>query len=115
MNGRRTEKTFPSDWLNVVLEESPGRVPSLLLSGRGRQEEIGAALGEREKRDLAAALAAALHDWRHPRFDNPQLRDDNSGLDVVNRGPAHSLQLGRGRAEHEVRSPGGSPDRIKPE
>ncbi|MBV8401761.1 MAG: DUF2244 domain-containing protein, partial [Acetobacteraceae bacterium] len=35
MSGRRTEKILPADWLNVVLEEPLGRVPVLLLSGRG--------------------------------------------------------------------------------
>jgi uncharacterized membrane protein len=73
MHGRRTEKTLSADWLNVVLEEEPGRVPALLLSARGRKEEIGTVLGEPEKRDLAAALSAALYRMRHPRFDNPQL------------------------------------------
>jgi hypothetical protein len=33
-------------------------------------------LGEEQKRDLADALTKALHDWRNPRFDNPQLRDE---------------------------------------
>jgi uncharacterized membrane protein len=73
--GRRTERALRADWLNVVLEERPGRVPTLLLTRRGEQEEIGAALGEADKRDLATALDRALHDWRNPRFDNPQLRD----------------------------------------
>lgn len=75
MNGRRTEKTLPADWLNVVLEETPGRVPILLLTRRGLKEEIAAVLGEHEKRNLAAALSAALHRMRNPRFDNPQLRE----------------------------------------
>jgi uncharacterized membrane protein len=73
--GRRTERVLRADWLNVVLEERPGRVPTLLLTRRGEQEEIAAALGEADKRDLAAALSRALYDWRNPRFDNPQLRD----------------------------------------
>jgi hypothetical protein len=40
---------------------------------RDFSEEVGRCLGEAEKRDLAAALDAALHRWRNPRFDNPQL------------------------------------------
>jgi len=48
-------------------------VPRLLLSVRGRSEEVARALGEAAKRDLAAALTRALHRWRNPRFDNPQL------------------------------------------
>ena len=33
------------------------------------------ALGEAEKRDLAACLTRALHRARNPVFDNPQLRE----------------------------------------
>jgi uncharacterized membrane protein len=74
MNGRREELTLPAAWLNVALEEKPGRVPGLFLVVRGRREEVARSLGEAEKRDLAEALRAALHGWRNPRFDNPQLR-----------------------------------------
>lgn len=73
--GRRTERTLPAAWLNVVLEEVPGRVPRLVLATRGIREEVGGSLGEVEKRDLAEALRAALHRWRNPVFDNPQLQD----------------------------------------
>jgi uncharacterized membrane protein len=73
--GRRQECWFSSAWLNVVVEESPGRVPRLVLAERGAQEEIAAALGEMEKRDLAAALRDALHRRRNPVFDNSHLRD----------------------------------------
>ena len=73
--GRRRECVLPAAWLNAMLEEPPGRVPTLVLVSRNVREEIGAALGESEKRDLAAALRDALHQVRNPRFDNPQLRD----------------------------------------
>lgn len=73
--GRREERTLNSAWLNVVVEEIPGRVPKLLLAARNVREEIGGVLGEAEKRDLAAALGAALYRSRHPVFDNPQLQD----------------------------------------
>ena len=73
--GARTERVLDPAWLGVVLRERPGRVPALLLASRGREVEVGATLGEDEKRDLAAALRDALHRWRSPRFDNPQLRD----------------------------------------
>ncbi len=73
--GRRSVRDLPSGWLNPVLEEAPGRVPRLLLVTHGRGVEVAAALGEAEKRELAAALAAALRRMREPRFDNPQLRD----------------------------------------
>lgn len=73
--GRRSEIRLPAFWLNAVLEERPGRVPGLILSSRDRQVEIGRALGEAEKRDFAVALQTALHNWRNPRFDNPQLAD----------------------------------------
>ncbi|HTW27536.1 MAG TPA: DUF2244 domain-containing protein [Acetobacteraceae bacterium] len=74
-HGRRSEAVLPAAWLQVRLAESVGRVPRLLLIGGGREEEVARSLGEAEKRDLAAALRTALHDWRNPRFDNPQLRD----------------------------------------
>jgi uncharacterized membrane protein len=74
--GRRSETSLPPAWLNLILREEPGRVPVLLLVIRGRQEEIGRSLGEAEKRALATALSDALHRWRHPQFDNPQLRGD---------------------------------------
>ncbi len=73
VKGRRIEIGLPSAWTRVALEERRGRVPALSLSARGHRVEIGAMLGETEKRDLAAALAAALQDANNPRFDNPQL------------------------------------------
>ncbi len=74
-HGQRVERTLPAGWLNVVLEERQGAVPRLVLAAHGVREQIGAALGEAEKRDLAAALDGALHRLRNPRFDNPQLRE----------------------------------------
>ncbi len=73
--GRRQERWLNSAWLNVVVEEAPGRVPRLVLAARNVREEIAAALGEAEKRDLAAALGVALHRTRNPTFDNSQLRE----------------------------------------
>jgi len=72
-NGRRTERHMPAAWLNVVVEERPGRVPGMFVVSHGRREEVARALGEDAKRDLAEALKAALHRMRHPVFDNPQL------------------------------------------
>jgi len=72
--GETTEQILPAGWLNVVLAERPGRVPGLYLAARGAQVEVARSLGEPEKRDLAEALAGALHRLRHPVFDNPQLR-----------------------------------------
>jgi uncharacterized membrane protein len=74
--GRRAERELSPGWLNVTLEETPGRVPRLLLVARGVREEIGAALGETERRDLARALQEALHRARNPRFHNPQLLEE---------------------------------------
>ena len=74
--GRREERELPVGWLNATLEELPGRVPRLLLAARGLREEIATTLGEVEKRDLSAALRAALHRLHSPTFDNPQLRGD---------------------------------------
>ena len=56
------------------LQERPGRTPALWLAAGRRRYEVGTALNEREKRDLAEALGLALHRLRHPVFDNPQLR-----------------------------------------
>jgi len=41
---------------------------------RSTREEIGIWLGAAAKRELAARLTAALHAWRYPDYDNPQLR-----------------------------------------
>lgn len=71
--GQRRERVLSPAWLNVVVEERPGRVPGLLLVARGVREEIGTTLGEAERRDLARALSQALHLARNPRFHNPQL------------------------------------------
>ncbi|OJY64383.1 MAG: hypothetical protein BGP12_15305 [Rhodospirillales bacterium 70-18] len=74
-DGRRHEVVLKPGWLNVALQERPGRVPALLLVSHGVREEVGATLGEAEKRDLAEALRQALDRWRNPVFDNPQLRE----------------------------------------
>jgi uncharacterized membrane protein len=73
--GRREEQVLSPAWLTVTLEDRPGRVSGLWLTLRGRHVEIARSLGEDEKRDLAKALADALHAWRNPRFENPQLAD----------------------------------------
>ena len=73
--GRRQERQLSTAWLNVVVEETPGRVPRIILAARNVREEIGTVLGEAPKRDLAAALSAALYRARNPVFDNSQLRD----------------------------------------
>ena len=72
--GRTSQRTLEGAWLNAVLQERPGRTPTLLLVERGRQLEVGKDLGEIEKRDLAQALGQALHRRRNPTFDNPQLQ-----------------------------------------
>jgi uncharacterized membrane protein len=76
-SGRRQERVLPAGWLNVMLEELPGRVPTLALVSHGVREEIATTLGEAEKRDLAAALRDALYRARNPYFDNPQLRGED--------------------------------------
>ena len=75
MAGRRVERNLQPAWLRAGLEERPGRAPALWLSDRSGRMEVGAELGEDEKRDLASALSLALHRHRNPTFDNPQLRD----------------------------------------
>jgi uncharacterized membrane protein len=73
-NGQKREIVLSPAWLNVVVEERPGRVPGLLLAARHKRVEIARSLGEDEKRDLAQALGDALERLRSPVFDNPQLR-----------------------------------------
>lgn len=74
VHGRITGFSMQPYWLNVVLEERAGTVPKLILAARGRSYEVAKQLGEEQKRDLAAALTRALHRWRNPRFENPQLQ-----------------------------------------
>ena len=66
VKGHSTQRNLQAGWLNVMLEERPGRVPGLLLVSHGRQEEIGRSMGETEKRALADALTEALRRWRSP-------------------------------------------------
>ncbi|GAC1348009.1 MAG: DUF2244 domain-containing protein [Acetobacteraceae bacterium] len=73
--GRRRERRLDGYWVRTTLLERPGRAPALLVSDRRRRVEVGADLGEQEKRDLAEALRQALERHRHPDFDNPQLRE----------------------------------------
>lgn len=73
-HGRLTStRRLNAAWLQAILEERPGRAPALLLVERGRRLEVGAELGEAEKRDLATALRAALYRLRNPVFHNLQL------------------------------------------
>jgi uncharacterized membrane protein len=76
VRGRIEQLTLPPYWLHVVLKERAGTVPKLLLTAQGQVTEIARQLGEEQKRDLAEALTRALHNWRNPMFDNPQLRDE---------------------------------------
>lgn len=71
-SGKRSEVTLSSAWLNVLLEEANGRVPRLLLGLRSTRVEVGAALGEAEKRELAQALRDALYQARNPVFGDPE-------------------------------------------
>lgn len=77
--GRREEATLQPYWSRLSLRERPGGTCELwLTAGRagGRAAvEVGRYLGDADRRDLAEALAAALRNYREPRFDNPQLRD----------------------------------------
>ena len=95
--GRRQQRSFPPAWLDARIEERPGRGAELFLLGAGVREPIGASLGEAERRDLARALATALHDLRHPRFDNAVLRPDGVG-EVGRKAGAPPLDPAKGRA-----------------
>lgn len=66
-----------SYWTRIELRAGPGGGSRLLLRDRGRVVEIGAALGEAARLELASALQAALAAHRRPEFDNPQLRPVN--------------------------------------
>ena len=79
VRGRRQERVLPAAWLRVLIEERQGRTPGLFLLARSARLEVAQALGEVEKRDLAAALRDALNRWRNPSFDNPQLREPQAG------------------------------------
>jgi uncharacterized membrane protein len=74
VRGRAERFSLPNAWLKLALEERAGTVPKLIFSTRGNRLEVGRALGEAEKRNLAVALDAALARSRSPNFDNPQLR-----------------------------------------
>jgi uncharacterized membrane protein len=74
-SGRQQERVLSAAWLRVILLEEAGRIPRLILRSRSGHEEVGQALGETEKRDLAEALRRAVHEMHNPSFDNPQLRD----------------------------------------
>jgi uncharacterized membrane protein len=72
--GGRAQVVLDPYWTRLEMAERHGVAPRLSLSCRGREVEIGRFLSEPEKRDLAAALEAALRRYRAPVFDNPQLR-----------------------------------------
>jgi uncharacterized membrane protein len=76
-DGVKREIVLSPAWLNVIVEERPGRVPGVVLAARHTRVEIARSLGEEEKRDLARALRDALERLRSPRFDNPQLREES--------------------------------------
>jgi uncharacterized membrane protein len=88
--GRTQSERLLHGWLNVEVAEQPGRIPRLLLVARGQAREIGASLGETEKRSLAQALRSALNQLRNPVFDNPQLRELN-GAAGLNPRPGPSI------------------------
>jgi len=74
-DGRGGQRRVELDpyWSRVELREEAGLGAALWLACRGREVEIGRLLAEPEKRDLAAALAAALRRYRNPVFENAQL------------------------------------------
>ena len=76
---------LPAGWLNAVMEEPPGRVPRLLLVAHGVREEIATTLGEAEKRDLSAALRAALAPAAQP--DASTIRSCASERSQLSAGP----------------------------
>jgi uncharacterized membrane protein len=73
--GRRQRESLPAAWLRVDLNASKG-ISRVVLCSHGRQCEVGAFLHEPDKVSLFDALNSALHRVKNPRFDNPQLRED---------------------------------------
>lgn len=74
--GRCEEASLDPYWSRVLLRERTGTACELWLTApRSPAVEVGRFLGDAERRDLAAALTAALRRYREPRFDNPQLRE----------------------------------------
>lgn len=72
-NGSRRRLSLPTSWLRLELRDGE-EAPRVVALSRGRVVEIAAFLPATDKRDLYDALGRALHDVRHPVFDNPQLR-----------------------------------------
>lgn len=60
-------------WTRVELAPAARGTSRLLVRDRGQVVEIGRALAEADRRDLAVALRQALAANREPRFANPQL------------------------------------------
>ena len=77
--GRRISFSLPAAWLRVDHENTEG-ASRVVVKSRGKAREIGAFLHETEKQSLVRALGAALHNVKHPWFDNPQLRGGDSDV-----------------------------------
>src|SRR5690349_7100658 len=67
--GRQTSFSLPAAWLRVSLEEDHG-ASHVILTSHGRGHEIGGFLHEPDKASFYDALQRAMHDVRHPVFDN---------------------------------------------
>jgi uncharacterized membrane protein len=73
--GERRVWRFQPFWLRVVLEERAQEANRLLLASHGRSVVIGDFLAPAVRRELAAALGAALARWRaalNPGLNRPQ-------------------------------------------
>lgn len=62
--GERRHWRFQPFWLRIVFEEKSSEENRLTLASHGRSVVLGSFLGPAERRSLAAALKAALADWR---------------------------------------------------
>lgn len=71
--GRKISFSLPTAWLRVDHEDAKG-ASRVIIRSRNTALEIGAFLHESEKQSLFRALGDALHNVKHPWFDNPQLR-----------------------------------------
>ncbi len=57
---------FQPNWLRVTIDDPPAHNSQLMLGSHGRSLVIGAFLTPEERLEVAAALKAALIDWRQP-------------------------------------------------
>lgn len=71
---RVVELRLQPGWARLERRDAPDGTARLFLAQRSREVEVGKFLCPEERDGLERALRDALWRWRHPRFDNAQLR-----------------------------------------